>query len=87
MPTTKRTTGPKPNTEIYTEGVDPLIVQLRTEQVRQGLSDYALGLATGLSPDRLGKVWRGQMPSMKVVRRVITHLRKGNPAFILRDEP
>ncbi len=81
----RKTRGAPANTTIYTEGVDPLVVQLRTEQVRQGLSDYALGLATGLSPARLGKMWKGAGPSLDAVRKVTTALQKRNPDFKLRD--
>jgi hypothetical protein len=56
-------------------------VQLRTEQVRQGLSDYALGLATGLSPQKLGTMWRGTVPTLTTLRKVLEALRKGSPAF------
>ena len=79
---------PKPpglprNTTIYTDGVDPVVVALRTEQVRQGLSDYALGLATGIGPQKLGKLWRGTAPSLPVLRRIYTALRERNSKFTL----
>lgn len=79
--------GLPPSTTIYTEGVDPIVVKLRTEQVRQRLSDYALGQLSGVHPSRLGQMWKGAMPSLKAVRAVLDALRKGNPKFILRDSP
>lgn len=78
-----KTRGAVRSTVIYTEGVDPLVVKLRTEQVRQGLSDYALGLATGLSPSRLGKMWRGAAPSLPVLRTIEAALRANAPDFTL----
>lgn len=85
MDTPRKTRGAPASTTIYTEGVDPLVVQLRTEQVRQGLSDYALGLATGLGPARLGKMWKGATPSLDAVRKVAKALQKANPAFKIQD--
>lgn len=85
MTAPKRNPGAPASTTIWREGVDPLIIQLRTEQVRQGLSDYRLGQLTGLAPARLGKVWRGTMPSLIVVRRIIEALRQGNPSFTVTD--
>lgn len=71
---------------IYTDGVDPMIVKLRTEQVRQGLSNYALSIATGIGPDRLGKLWKGESePNFKVVRKIIDALRARNPKFKVTD--
>ena len=81
METPRKTRGAPPSTTIHTEGVDPLVVALRTEQVRQRLSDYALGLATGISPARLGKIWKGTVPSLSAVRKVADVLKKGNPKF------
>ena len=85
MDTPRKTRGAPANTTVYTEGVDPLVVQLRTEQVRQGLSDYALGLATKLSPARLGKMWKGATPSLDAVRKVTKALQVRNPSFKLQD--
>lgn len=86
MVTEHRTRGAQPDRSIHTEGVDPLLVKLRTEQVRQGLSNYALSLQCGVSPQRLGSMWKGgTAPGLKAVRAIITALRKGNPAFILTD--
>lgn len=69
------------NTTIYTEGVDPLVVALRTEQVRQGLSDYALAKLAGTQPQKLGNTWRGTAPSLPFVRRIAQVLKDRNPAF------
>ncbi|WKZ67159.1 MAG: hypothetical protein QY325_04335 [Flavobacteriales bacterium] len=85
MSTAKRTPGAPAGSTIWREGVDPIIIQLRTEQVRQGLSDFRLGQRTGLSPSRLGRVWRGSMPSLAVVRRILTALREANPTYTLTD--
>jgi hypothetical protein len=35
--TTRKTRGVPAGTKIYTQGVDPFVVQLRTEQVRRAL--------------------------------------------------
>lgn len=79
------TRGRQPSTTIYTDGVDPIIVKLRTEQVKQGLSDYALGLATGIGPSKLGKTWKGTGATLKTIRAILDHLRVKNPKFTLRD--
>lgn len=79
----RKTRGAPRNTTIYTEGVDPLVVQLRTEQVRQGLSDYALAQITGLTPVRLAGMWRGRGPTLKALRTIEAALRHTNPAFRL----
>jgi hypothetical protein len=84
--TTRKTRGVPAGTKIYTQGVDPFVVQLRTEQVRQGLSDYALGLATGITPARLGKMWKGTKPTLEALRKIQEHLVQGNPKFKLRDQ-
>jgi|688.fasta_scaffold147619_6 hypothetical protein len=81
MSTPKKRPGLPPSTEIFTEGVDPLVVQLRKEQVRQGLSNYRLGLMCGLSPQKLGQMWKGTAPTLHSVRKVLEALRKGNPKF------
>lgn len=84
---TSRTRGTAPNRTVYTEGVDPIVVQLRQEQVRQGLSDYALSLRCKVSPQRLGQLWRGRTTTLRTLRTIIATLREGNPAFELRDPP
>lgn len=84
MNTERKTRGAPASTTIHTEGIDPIIVQLRTEQVRQKLSDYALGQLTGISPARLGKVWRGGGTSLPNVRRVLDALKRGNPRFMIK---
>lgn len=69
------------STEIHHQGVDPLVVALRTEQVRQGLSNYRLGLMSGLSPQKLGQMWKGSAPTLPSVRKVLDALRQGNASF------
>jgi len=82
------------STKILTRGIDPLVVQLRTEQVRQGLSDYALAklltedTGSKVAPSTLGKLWKGKAsPNLTRVRSILTALRRpdGNPGFVLRD--
>lgn len=87
MSKTIKTRGIPPNRTIYTEGVDPIVVQLRTEQVAQELSDYALGLATGIGPSVLGKLWRGTAPTLAVLRKIEAHLRIANPSFAITHTP
>lgn len=82
----------KRSTKILTRGIDPIVVKLRTEQVRQGMSDYRLAIElskqTGstVDPSTLGKLWKGKAnPNLDRVREVLNALRVGNPEFILTD--
>lgn len=82
----------KRSTKIWTKGVDPLVVKLRTEQVRQGVSDYRIGKAIGMEPSSIGSMWKGKRgsPSLSTLRPIVEFLRRpesegGNPGFVWAD--
>lgn len=73
----------KRNTTITTKGVDPLVVSLRREQVRQGMSNYALIKAMGYKHGMsLALMWTGKVsPTVGTLRRIEAILQRGNPSF------
>ena len=73
----------KRNTTITTKGVDPLVVSLRREQVRQGISNYALIKAMGYKHGMsLAPMWTGKVsPTVSTLRRVEAILQRANPSF------
>jgi hypothetical protein len=87
----------KRSTKILSRGIDPIVVKLRTEQVRQELSDYALSALISKSSDStvtastLGKIWKGKAsPGLVRIRSILAALRRpkeqgGNPGFVLTD--
>lgn len=82
----------KRSTKILTRGIDPIVVKLRTEQVRLGLSSYALAKDVSevsgkmVTAGTLGTLWSGRAnPNLDRVRDILTALRKYNPDFTLTD--
>jgi transcriptional regulator with XRE-family HTH domain len=77
--------------KILVRGIDPLVVKLRTEQVRQGLNNAQLGDLMGIQGQSLERVWTGTShPTTRLMRKILKALRRpesegGNPDFVLTD--
>lgn len=86
-PAPKPRPGLPPSTTIWTEGVDPMVLCARKEQVRQQLSDYKLSqLCEGIpTPAGLGQIWRGRSVRLPDLRRIEAGLQVGNPKFQLKS--
>lgn len=70
----------KRSTKKASKDADPIIRALRNEQVRQGMSDYRLGMELGISPSYLHKLWKGDYsPKVETVRKIHDVLKRGNP--------
>lgn len=70
------------STKPASKEADPLIQELRKEQLRQELSNYHLGRSLGVEGSSLTRIWNGtNTPGLPMIRKIIEVLREGNPKF------